>query len=48
MRIISLLDSEDYYEETADFLETTTLKLSHLTELSLLDDEKVLIFIEPF
>ena len=43
--IISLLDSEDYYEETADFLETTTLKLSHLTELSFLDDEKFLFLL---
>ncbi len=43
--IISLLDSEDYYEETADFLETTTLKLGHLTELSLLDDERFLFLL---
>ena len=35
-KIISLLDSEDYFEETADFLHTTTLKLRHLTVLSLL------------
>jgi hypothetical protein len=38
--IISLLDSEEYYEETADYLDTTTLKLRHYTILSLLDDEK--------
>lgn len=40
-KIITLLDSEDYYEETADFLNTTTLKLRHLTVLSLLDDHKL-------
>ena len=43
--IVSLLDSEDYYEETADFLDTTTLKLRHYTELSFLDDEKFLFLL---
>lgn len=38
--IIALLDSEEYFEEIADFLDTTTLKLSHLTVLSMLDDSK--------
>ncbi len=45
-KIISLLDSEDYFEETADFLDTTTLKLRHLTVLSLLDDEKFKFLLE--
>lgn len=39
-KIILMLDSEEYFEETADFLDTTTLKLRHLTILSLLDDKK--------
>lgn len=39
-KVISLLDAEDYYEETADYLGTTTLKLRHLTALSLLEDKK--------
>ena len=43
--IVSLLDSEDYYEETADHLDTTTLKLRHYTELSFLDDEKFLFLL---
>ena len=45
-KIISLLDSEDYFEETADFLHTTTLKLRHLTVLSLLDDKKFKFLLE--
>ena len=45
-KIISLLDSEDYFEETADFLHTTTLKLRHLTALSLLDDRKFIFLLE--
>ena len=45
-KIISLLDSEDYFEETADFLDTTTLKLRHLTVLSLLDDDKFKFLLE--
>ena len=45
-KIISLLDSEDYFEETADFLHTTTLKLRHLTVLSLLDDKKFIFLLD--
>lgn len=44
--IISLLDTEDYFEETADFLNTTTLKLRHLTVLSLMKDEEFIILLE--
>ena len=44
--IISLLDTEDYFEETADFLNTTTLKLRHLTVLSLMKDEEFVILLE--
>lgn len=44
--IASMLDSEDYFEETADFLHTTTLKLRHLTTLSLLDDKKFIFLLE--
>jgi len=44
--IISLLDTEDYFEETADFLNTTTLKLRHLTVLSLIEDKEFIILLE--
>lgn len=44
--VISLLDSEDYFEETADFLDTTTLKLQHLTVLSLLEDDEFTMLLD--
>tara|TARA_Y100000389_G_scaffold143421_1_gene141672 strand:+ start:682 stop:1347 length:666 start_codon:yes stop_codon:yes gene_type:complete len=44
--IISLLDTEDYFEETADFLNTTTLKLRHLTVLSLIEDKEFIMLLE--
>lgn len=40
-QLISLLDTEDYFEETADYLGTTTLMLRHLTILSTVDDKKL-------